>query len=443
MENIDENVNQRDRSIPQMLMRNLVTAIWNNTISNDLSNFLKKSQRFRINSCLEINDHGQNTDRLNSQNNCSLEQGSLLVNIQENPSELIQHNLLHITYLSRNKLAQKELIDDTQIDTSEYDPQPTIKKNLVPIFRTKPMGCKSPPTKNVLNSLVTSVSQKEITILNYSADDSYGIYGDGQEVGEDKEIHKMHMIQSLQALEYLKGINVPKFEELKDKLVFLPRQREGRKTLIFDMDETLIHWVDNIEEENPQFIIKVMIDGEEVDAGINVRPYALECLEAVNQKFEVVVFTASHQTYADAVLDFLDPDRDLIQKRLYRTSWYETEEGIYIKDLRIFANRRMCDLIIVDNAVYSFGFQLNNGIPIIPFYDDPNDEELFHLVPFLEILSTCPDIREKNKEAFQLEQMSKEDLGEFNRIWEVSHYMLPDQMYDSLEYDSNDFANID
>ena len=145
---------------------------------------------------------------------------------------------------------------------------------------------------------------------------------------------------------------------LKDKLVFLPplKYPHQKKTLVFDMDETLIHCVDNIEEENPQFIIKVPLDGEEVDAGINIRPYALECLEAVNQQFQVIVFTASHKTYADAVLNFLDPEGDLIQKRLYRDSWYETEEGVYIKDLRIFANRKLSDIIIVDNAVYSFGF---------------------------------------------------------------------------------------
>ena len=39
----------------------------------------------------------------------------------------------------------------------------------------------------------------------------------------------------------------------------------------------------------------------------------------------------------------------------------------------------MDDIVIVDNAVYSFGFQLENGIPIIPFYDDKEDEELLHL----------------------------------------------------------------
>ena len=52
----------------------------------------------------------------------------------------------------------------------------------------------------------------------------------------------------------------------------------------------------------------------------------------------------------------------------------------------------MKDLVIVDNAVYSFGFQLENGIPIIPYYDDDNDEELYHLIPYLDILADCDDV---------------------------------------------------
>ena len=57
-----------------------------------------------------------------------------------------------------------------------------------------------------------------------------------------------------------------------------------------------------------------------------------------------------------------------------------TEEGVYIKDLRIIKNRNLKDIVIIDNAVYSFGFQLDNGIPILPFYEDKSDEEMLHLV---------------------------------------------------------------
>jgi len=50
-----------------------------------------------------------------------------------------------------------------------------------------------------------------------------------------------------------------------------------------------------------------------------------------------------------------------------------TEEGVHIKDLRVIGNRDLKDLVIVDNAAYSFGYQIDNGVPIIPFYDNKND----------------------------------------------------------------------
>ena len=52
----------------------------------------------------------------------------------------------------------------------------------------------------------------------------------------------------------------------------------------------------------------------------------------------------------------------------------------------------MEDMVIIDNAVYSFGFQLENGIPIIPYYEGEDDEELYHLIPYLDILADCDDV---------------------------------------------------
>ena len=94
-----------------------------------------------------------------------------------------------------------------------------------------------------------------------------------------------------------------------------------------------------------------------------------------------MVFTASHKAYADVVLDLLDPNNEIFELRLYRDNCIRTQDGVYIKDLRIFQNsRKIEDIIIVDNAVYSFGYQLENGIPIIPFYHDKEDVELLHLI---------------------------------------------------------------
>ena len=176
---------------------------------------------------------------------------------------------------------------------------------------------------------------------------------------EYNDLHRIHLLQTLQALEYLKTVEPPPVSSLASKRVFLPpfKGPQFSKTLIFDLDETLVHCVDDLEQENPQYVLPISFPGgETIEAGINVRPYALECLRSANEFYQVIVFTASHQSYADVVLDFLDPHRELIQYRLYRESCVQTEDGVYVKDLRIIANRDLKDLVIVDNAVYSFGF---------------------------------------------------------------------------------------
>ena len=68
--------------------------------------------------------------------------------------------------------------------------------------------------------------------------------------------------------------------------------------------------------------------------------------------------------------------------------------------MRIFQNRKLADIVLIDNSVYSFAFQLDNGVPIVSYYDDPNDEEMLHLKFYLECLKDCEDVREKNVEAF-------------------------------------------
>ena len=125
------------------------------------------------------------------------------------------------------------------------------------------------------------------------------------------------------------------------------------------------------------------------------------------------------------VLDYLEQDEKLFDRRLYRDSCMKTEEGVYIKDLRIFEDERDLEsLVIVDNAVYSFGYQLENGIPIIPFYDDKSDEELLHLSQYLECLYQCKgDIRDHNRKAFQLKELSELDVQQFlqNMISDISN----------------------
>lgn len=63
----------------------------------------------------------------------------------------------------------------------------------------------------------------------------------------------------------------------------------------------------------------------------------------------------------------------------------------------------MKDLLIVDNAVYSFGAQLSNGIPITPFKDDKDDREFILLMNYLQRIKDSDDLRLPNREAFKME----------------------------------------
>jgi hypothetical protein len=61
------------------------------------------------------------------------------------------------------------------------------------------------------------------------------------------------------------------------------------------MDETLIHCVDDIENQDPQVVLEINFPDEEaVYAGINIRPHVVECLKEAARNFQVIVFTASH-----------------------------------------------------------------------------------------------------------------------------------------------------
>jgi CTD small phosphatase-like protein 2 len=46
---------------------------------------------------------------------------------------------------------------------------------------------------------------------------------------------------------------------------------------------------------------------------------------------------------------------------------------IHIKDLRVITNRGLNNVLLVGNATYAFGFQLKNGVPIVPFYNEADD----------------------------------------------------------------------
>ncbi|CAM9117161.1 unnamed protein product [Ectocarpus sp. 12 AP-2014] len=167
----------------------------------------------------------------------------------------------------------------------------------------------------------------------------------------------------------------------------LPEKRKTRHgkelTLVLDLDETLVHCtVDPIV--NPDHRFEVHFNGEEFQVYVRKRPHLDAFLEAVSELFEVVVFTASQQVYAERLLNMIDPQKKFVKYRLYRDACMALE-GNYLKDLNVLG-RDLSKVAIVDNSPYAYGFQIDNGIPIESWFDDKSDEELLHLLPLLKQL---------------------------------------------------------
>lgn len=62
-------------------------------------------------------------------------------------------------------------------------------------------------------------------------------------------------------------------------------------------------------------------------------------------------------------------------------------------------------MIILDNSLYSFAFNVDNGIPISSWYSDPTDKKLYQLIPLLRSLSMEDDVRLVLRDMFKIQDI--------------------------------------
>ena len=187
----------------------------------------------------------------------------------------------------------------------------------------------------------------------------------------------------------IKSINISK--TTNSKMNLLPNKIDNKKTLVLDLDETLIHSA--FEPFNPRddITLTMKIKEEEIIIHVLKRPYLDEFLNIVTQKYEVVIFTASISDYANPLLDQLDPFKK-ISYRLFREHCTKADNGLFIKDLNRLG-RNLKDVIIIDNNPVSFTTNKANGLPILTWHSIQSDNELIKLIPLLTYLSNVDDIR--------------------------------------------------
>ena len=196
-------------------------------------------------------------------------------------------------------------------------------------------------------------------------------------------------IRSLPAFHDVSG---PKGPLLPPPLLF----DNGKKCLVLDLDETLVHSSFHIPEAYDLIVPLSLPDGGVQNIYVAKRPGVDEFLAQVGNIFEVVIFTASLSRYADPVVDFLTEGMNnisqtaVIRHRLYRESCLYLQ-GLYVKDLSRLG-RDLSQVVIVDNSPASFLLQPDNGIPIKSWFSDTTDCELQYLLTSLNLLASSSDV---------------------------------------------------
>jgi hypothetical protein len=174
--------------------------------------------------------------------------------------------------------------------------------------------------------------------------------------------------------------------------------KENKKIVIFELESTLVScFGEKLSNE----------ENDISNIGINIRPHLKSSLDLIKNDYNIIIYSSNHQIYVDKILDYLDPNHEYFNYRLYQNNCYKfsiNNKIYFTKDLNIF--KGVCDLkdiVIVDCSVLGFGFFLDNGIPIIPFYDSEEDVELQLLSYYLVCISSNYDLRQALKRDMKLD----------------------------------------
>ncbi|CAN0201861.1 unnamed protein product, partial [Hapterophycus canaliculatus] len=97
------------------------------------------------------------------------------------------------------------------------------------------------------------------------------------------------------------------------------RSRATDKTLVLDLDETLIHARTDVRKMG-EGRFDFMDQRPPRRVFVRKRPHLREFLEAASELFEVVLFTAATEEFANAVVEHVDPERKLVDHILSRES---------------------------------------------------------------------------------------------------------------------------
>ena len=298
--------------------------------------------------------------------------------------------IIHIILILISKYFYNKIIDDNSNIwvkklhnlIQNYD---DTKKNTNAIFEEMSLLC-----NNLSDKLYPLILQK------YNKHIIIDIYNKINIISQE-ELHRLY-IENIYINTNLNGSIIPSsayFEKNKNNQIgfvpvpYLKNIPNKKYTLVLDLDETLIHFKGNPNDDSSGIL--------------QFRPFLSEFLSNISVYYELVVFTAATQDYADPIINAIEQKGTTFNHRLYRIHTIIIKND-FVKDLSRLG-RDLSRVIIVDNMEQNYKLQPDNGITIRPFWGkDVNDMALF------DLLNILTNIAKKNMDVRDGISLFKEDI---------------------------------
>lgn len=188
---------------------------------------------------------------------------------------------------------------------------------------------------------------------------------------------------------------------------------KDRKLLVLDLDETLVYSTERSLDRPADLSV--------VGYHVYKRPHLDAFLDFAFSRFRVGVWTSSGQLYAEPLVAQLMPNRpvEFVWSSGRCSLVRDWEEGGYSTQKRLAKLKKhgfqLEQIIGIDDTASKYARNYGNLVLAQEFTGDLSDDELLHLIQYLDMLEAEPNIRavEKRRWRDRLYQQEDQQPGSF------------------------------
>ena len=182
-----------------------------------------------------------------------------------------------------------------------------------------------------------------------------------------------------------------------------PQMLTKPKTLILDLDQTLIcHYNSARPLPNTSPILSTHLA-----IPFYKRPGLDPFLNEMSKFYELILFTASEFTYANDILEKIDPQNKYFTTVLARNHCSCVVYGgmcMALKEVSMIKGRDLSNIVLLDDSIHAWAMDLDNLVPAKPFHGALTDQFLNKIKEFLIKLSKEEDVRSVLRLKYKLKE---------------------------------------